>query len=798
MSDPRREKVTDPSRKGAAARGPDSSAHDGLALEAARSYVCRGWSPIAVPHRGKAPTIRGWQDLRLTNDDLSKHFDGEPKNVGVLLGVPSGNLVDLDLDTAEAVADAKIAAPPTNAIFGRKGKPSSHRLYRCSDSPPKSARFVDPLDGGTICEIRSSGSQTIFPTSVHPSGEQVTWESDGEPAAITASELQNTARAIAATAVLAKHWPAEGRRHDAALALAGGLLRAGVLVGLAEGFVVAIAGIAGDDEVEDRRRAVKSTHQRITAGRPITGWSTLGEIVGNKVVNAVRKWLKIPLGGVPNKPEAILPWRDFPVELLPEPFRSFVDVGAKAIGCDPGYIALPALATAAAAIGTTRCIRLKRSWEEPVMVWALTVGRSGTMRSPAFDLAVKPLRDRQTVAVQEYHDAMKQYEREEIKYEEDLKKWKAKKAKGAKGNPPSKPKRPVLHRYICSDTTIEAIADVLQYAPRGLLLARDELSGLIRSFNAYRQGRGGDEAHWLEMFRAGELLVDRKTATTIYVRRAGVSICGTIQRGTLTRAFGREHFENGMMARFLLCDPPSPKKKWTESDVPRRVEANYAKVIKKLLTLGHSAIDGEPLPVPVRLTDKAKAEWVAFFDEHAAVQADLTDDDIAAAFSKLEGYAARFALIVHLIRRAAGDQTLADAKAVDEQSIRVGVALARWFCHETKRIYQSLGENEQQTEQRRLVDWIQQRGGSVTVREVQQNHRRYATAQEARAALELLVEAEIGKWVPAPPGAKGGRPSEKFELVYSANVYETSTPDSANGGFVDVDGVASPGECADE
>ena len=797
MSAPRHEKVAPPPGQRTAARGAESSAHDDSALEAARSYVRRGWSPIAVPHRAKAPSIRGWQDLRLTNNDLSKHFDGEPKNVGVLLGVPSGNLVDLDLDSAEAVADAKIAAPPTNAIFGRKGKPSSHRLYRCSDPSPKTTRFVDPVDGEAICEIRSTGSQTLFPPSVHPSGDQVTWESDGEPGVVTAAELENAARAIAATAVLAKHWPAKGRRHDAALALAGGLLRAGVLVGLAEGFVVAIAGIAGDDEVEDRRRAVESTHQRIAAGRPATGWSTLSEIVGNKVVNAVRKWLKIPLGGVPSNPEAILPWRRFPVELLPEPFRSFVDAGAKAIGCDPAFIALPALATAAAAIGTTRCIRLKRSWEEPVMVWALTVGRSGTMRSPAFDLAVKPLRDQQAVAVQEYHDAMKEYEREEIKYEEALKKWKAKtKAKGPKGDPPSKPKRPVLHRYICSDVTVEAIADVLQYAPRGLLLARDELSGLIRSFNAYRQGRGGDEAHWLEMFRAGELLVDRKTARTIYVRRAGVSICGTIQRGTLTRAFGREYFENGMIARFLLCDPPSPKKKWTESDVPRRVEANYAKVIRKLLTLRHTTIDGDPLPVPVRLTDKAKAEWVAFFDEHAAVQADLTDDDLAAAFSKLEGYAARFALIVHLIRRAAGDQTLADAKAVDEQSIRVGVALARWFCHETQRIYQSLGENEQQTEQRRLVDWIQRRGGSVTVREVQQNHRRYATAEEARAALELLVEAEIGKWVPPPPGPKGGRPSERFEVVYSANAYETSTPDSANGGFVDVDAV-DRGEGAD-
>ena len=47
-------------------------------------------------------------------------------------------------------------------------------------------------------------------------------------------------------------------------------------------------------------------------------------------------------------------WRPFPVDALPEPVRSFVVDGARALGCDPSYIALPLLAALAAAMGTRR------------------------------------------------------------------------------------------------------------------------------------------------------------------------------------------------------------------------------------------------------------------------------------------------------------------------------------------------------------------------------------------------------------------------------------------------------------
>ena len=66
-------------------------------LAAARAYCQRGWSVIPIPHRQKAPTIKGWQNLQLTEADLERHFNGRAQNIGVILGSRSGGLVDVDL-----------------------------------------------------------------------------------------------------------------------------------------------------------------------------------------------------------------------------------------------------------------------------------------------------------------------------------------------------------------------------------------------------------------------------------------------------------------------------------------------------------------------------------------------------------------------------------------------------------------------------------------------------------------------------------------------------------------------------
>ncbi len=105
-----------------------------------------------------------------------------------------------------------------------------------------------------------------------------------------------------------------------------------------------------------------------------------------------------------------LAYRPFPVDALPAPIRGFVDAGARAIGCDPSYLALPLLAAIGAAIGNTRRLELKRGWPAPPILWGAIVGESGTAKTPAFKLVMRPVRERQRKALERHAEEVKQYE----------------------------------------------------------------------------------------------------------------------------------------------------------------------------------------------------------------------------------------------------------------------------------------------------------------------------------------------------------------------------------------------------
>ena len=155
-----------------------------LAIE----YARRGWRLLRLGHGAKAPTQNGWQNQQPYDDfQIRSLFGLSPVNIGVLLGEPSGWLIDIDLDHPEAVSLADEYLPPTGAIFGRENKPRSHRLYRVVGEIATHKRRSKVA--GMIVELRSDGTQTVFPGSLHPSGELIEWDTFGEPAEITADDL---------------------------------------------------------------------------------------------------------------------------------------------------------------------------------------------------------------------------------------------------------------------------------------------------------------------------------------------------------------------------------------------------------------------------------------------------------------------------------------------------------------------------------------------------------------------------------------------------------------------------------
>jgi hypothetical protein len=470
-------------------------------------------------------------------------------------------------------------------------------------------------------------------------------------------------------------------------------------------------------------------------------------------------------------PTAPLAYRAFPVDALPGAVGRFVAEGAKAIGCDASFIALPMLASLAAAIGHTRRLRLKRGWTEPVVVWIAIVGESGTQKTPAFKLVLRPLREVQAEMLRLHEKQMEEYEVKRLTYEAELTAWKRRAGKGNAGDPPEEPEVPVATRYIVSDTTVEALAPILLENPRGVLMARDELSGWIGSFDRYTGSRGGggaDAGHWLSMHNAEPLVVDRKTGKprTIYVPAGAVSVAGGIQPGILHRALGTQHRENGLAARLLLACPPRKAKRWTEAELDERTEAAVERIVARLLTLEADAEEaGQPAPRVLELSPEAKRLWVAFYNEHAAEQAGLSGD-LSAAWSKLEAYAPRLALLVHLCRRAEGDLSLEDENIVDERSMAAGIAMVRWFAAEARRIYAMLDEQQERGEQEGLETIVRRHNGSITARELMRASSRFAkgTADDAEAALAALVAAGKGYWVTDDHGGGRGRPARRFVL----------------------------------
>jgi hypothetical protein len=259
-------------------------------LEIVNDYIDRGISPVPVPYKAKGPVIEGWQSLRITRTNAAVYFNGGPQNIGGLMGTPSRDLVDVDLDVPEAVKLARHYLPETASMFGRAGNPSSHRLYRSTDI--KTAEYKDPDDKKQLLELRSTGVQTVLPGSTHPSGEIICWEQDGEPAACPPDTLKEGCGKLAAATLLLRCAPEHGR-HDYLLTLTGALVRKLGEEG-ATAFLTPLARVLIPDRArtaDEVKRMVTGAAKKLKAEKPVPGWPRLVEEIGKKRADRLAVWL---------------------------------------------------------------------------------------------------------------------------------------------------------------------------------------------------------------------------------------------------------------------------------------------------------------------------------------------------------------------------------------------------------------------------------------------------------------------------------------------------------------------------
>ncbi|MCL2118081.1 MAG: DUF3987 domain-containing protein, partial [Planctomycetaceae bacterium] len=273
-------------------------------------------------------------------------------------------------------------------------------------------------------------------------------------------------------------------------------------------------------------------------------------------------------------PEAVveegLEWEPFPVDLLPDTMARLCREAAKAKNIEAAYVATFAISAVASVLGSAYKVRLKKDWIEPAIIWTCLVTESGSGKSPGLDSALKPLLHLQNESDKRYKEHYKGYAGEMEQYQLAYEDWKKDRRRLPGLLPPAKPEPPQHDTYLVDDATMEAVADILEKNPFGVMLLRDELAGWFRSFDCYRASGGGkDLAAWLSIHGGRPLRINRKTGKQfIHSSNPAVSIGGGVQPEVLKRIVkdNEDFFDSGLTARILFAMPPDLPSYWCEEE----------------------------------------------------------------------------------------------------------------------------------------------------------------------------------------------------------------------------------------
>jgi hypothetical protein len=468
-----------------------------------------------------------------------------------------------------------------------------------------------------------------------------------------------------------------------------------------------------------------------------------------------------PVAAVPAEPDdddAVIEWVPFPSEQLPEPLGAYVRESARGIGSDESMVALPLLAAVAGAIGNSRVIEPRPGWLEPSVLWTGVVAESGSGKTPAFRAAMQFADAEQKVAFDAHHVALAAFDAAVMEHDAAYSEWK--RDKGNKRPAPDRPVKPVARRLVVNDTTIEGLVPILADNPRGVLVAVDELAGLVQSFGQYKSGGGGaDRAKWLSMHSAGPLTVDRKGSGTTYVARAAVSVCGGVQPGVLAKTMTTDNVDSGLMGRLLFTMPPRRQRQWTVAPVGWQTIEGTKSLFGSLYAMPMPA-DG---PRVLDLTPDALRVFKVFWEEHEH-EVFSSSGALRAMLAKVEAAVVRLALVLHVARQAAGEPI---GDRVDVESITRAIVLGRWFAREGRRVYGLLlggrAVDRAADDAAAAERWIEAKGGFSSLRDLRKGLARFREDDDrAEQAARRLVAERRARWE-AP--ITGGRPADGIRLA---------------------------------
>ena len=477
------------------------------------------------------------------------------------------------------------------------------------------------------------------------------------------------------------------------------------------------------------------------------------------------------------------PVEPFPLEVYPPPVAHLARHGARSIGCPLDFLALPVLSVAGAAIGRSANLHLKSRYFASASIFAACVGLPGDGKSPAIGAVASPMRQIDEANFAKWKEEKVAFEALSDTYESACKA--AKKTwpeiteldelddetrEPELPEIPTRPVPPILGRSTVSDITIEAMDTIMEQNPRGLLQVLDEASSLMTSMNQYRGGKGSDRQWYMSVWSGEPRTVDRKghaEKIPIRVPHPFLGFIGGIVPDMIGSFCDERGRHDGFIDRFLFTYPdPVPKTGWHDEGIPDGVADEWSRIIGRLQAHPMKIEDLRSLPHVVHLSPEGKTAWRELINAHHAEQSAAGfRPSLSGPWAKLEQYAGRIVLVLHMLGLAAdADRNLSSLPEVSATTVQNAALLLNYLKGHTLRIHDAMkararGEEGNEDAQC-ILKWIFRRQSESFSRRDLTRDLSATFSKRPKAleeALNWLVKSECIRRLPEPERPNGSR-----------------------------------------
>jgi hypothetical protein len=501
---------------------------------------------------------------------------------------------------------------------------------------------------------------------------------------------------------------------------------------------------------------------------------------GDGAIAAEDAW---PKPEMPRNPLLSVP--AFTRDMLPAVLADRVFDVATNMQVPPEFLAVPLVIDLGLVVGRQVRVRPNRgSWFVVPNLWGYIVSRSGTKKSPALQAAHEVIDRLQEAADRAYEEPRAQYDQMVVQRRMSLRALvRQSNAAGLDDTARANLQRqiaelsveidpPARRQYVTNDATIEAFGELLRVNQNGMAYHNDELVALFKTFADPNRGR--DRSFYIRSWAGNEREVVNRIAAgrSIVIPALCVSICGGIQPDVLRQHLVEaEHFNDGLAARFQLATYPDqimPVRGFRAQPDDVMARNRVRTLFARLDRGSYSGLRTDENPPYTVFAPDAQETFELWLEDMTFKAADPDREDvIKSALSKYGSLCASIALLFHLTEWA--DQRPTDnVGMIRMESLTLAIKWCDYLEQHLNRIYQSrLTATKSQTTARRIISKILDRQieSGFTVRDIVQRNWTGLTEKDVvRTGLMTLVEMDWLRDREAGSGARGGRPTTRWDI----------------------------------